>query len=320
MKKYSPKILIVDDDKLYLKQFSAILSKEIQAKYYFSYSAKDAIELINKNSFAIILLDVNIPEKNGFELAKDVRNSKLNKHTPIIFITGISIDDQSVFEGYKAGAVDYLSKPINKFILFSKIKTFLELDLQKNELLNTRDKLKRINESLEKQVDQRTLQLKKELDRNINANRELQVIANQLRENYLFLETLIETMPNPIYYKNEKGEYLGCNKAFEEFQSAKKVDIIGKTIYNLTLKEYADKITKIDKEILKSGEKQNIEIKANKPDGSIRNLILYKNQFQVAHTGKFGIVGTIVDITDLTKAKGFLKIQHTIDYLSSLEK
>ncbi|MCD4665220.1 MAG: response regulator [Bacteroidales bacterium] len=123
MKKYIQKILIVDDDQLYLKQFSTILRKEIQANYYFSYNARDATELINKNSYAIILLDVNIPEKSGFELARDVRNSKLNKHTPIIFITGISIDDQSVFEGYKAGAVDYLSKPVNKFILFSKIKT-----------------------------------------------------------------------------------------------------------------------------------------------------------------------------------------------------
>ncbi len=159
MKKHIPKILIVDDDQLYLTQFKTILSDEIQANYYFSDNANDAVELINKNCFAIILLDVNIPEKSGFELAKDVRSSKLNKYTPIIFITGVSIDNHSILEGYKAGAVDYLSKPVNRFILFSKINTFLMLDLQSNELVEARHELKKVNKDLEKQVEQRTQQL-----------------------------------------------------------------------------------------------------------------------------------------------------------------
>ena len=334
MKKYIPKILIVDDDRLYLKQFNTILKKEINANYYFSSNAGDAIELINSNSYAIILLDVNIPEKNGFEIARDIRNSKLNKRTPIIFITGISIDDHSVFEGYKAGAVDYLSKPVSKFILFSKIKTFLELDIQKNELLNARDELERsnlglqkkdfeleeLNRNLEKKVKQRTQQLVKEVDKNIIAKANLQIQANQLKENNLFLENLLETIPNPVYYKNEKGEYLGCNKEFEEFISIKKEDIIGKTIYDLVPKEFADKLNKLDSEIIKSGEKQITEINSRNFDSSIRNLILYKSPFKVAHSGKSGVIGTVVDITDLTKAKELLKIQHTIDYISSLEK
>ena len=320
MKKHIPKILIVDDDQLYLKQFSTILKKEINAKYYFSNNAKDAFTLINENSYAIILLDVDIPEKSGIELAYDVRNSEFNKHTPIIFISGIRIGDQDIFKGYKAGAVDYLSKPVNKFVLFSKIKTFLKLDSQKNELLDAWDKLNRINENLEIQVGQRTLQLKKELNKNIETNNKLQVTANQLRENHQFLETLIETIPNPVYYKNEKGEYLGCNKAFEEHQSAKKKDIIGKTIYDLAIKEIADKLTKTDKAIINSGKKQNLEIKYPYSNGSFKNLILYKNQFHFPHSNKSGIIGTILDVTELTRAKCLLNIQHTIDYLSSMEK
>ena len=320
MKNHIPKILIVDDDQLYLKQFSTILRKEIKAKYYFSNNATDAFNLINENTYAIILLDVDIPEKNGFELANDVRNSILNKHTPIIFISGMRIDEQSVFEGYTAGAVDYLSKPVNKFILFSKIKTFLELDSQKNELLSAKDKLNRINESLEKVVDQKTRQLKKELHRNIDAYTKLSNITNQLKENYSFLETLIETIPIPVYYKNNKGEYIGCNKAFEEYQSEKKEDILGKTVYAFATKEFADKITKVEAAIIKSGKKQTIEIKYPDPDGSYRNLHLYKNQFQLPHSNKYGIIGTIIDVTELTRAKGLLNIQHTIDYLSSVEK
>ena len=78
MKKHIPKILIVDDDQLYLTQFSTILRKEIKADYYFSNNANDAYKLINKNAYAIILLDVDIPERNGFELAGDVRSSELN--------------------------------------------------------------------------------------------------------------------------------------------------------------------------------------------------------------------------------------------------
>ena len=334
MKKHIPKILIVDDDQLYLKQFSTILTKEIKADYYFSNNATEAFELINNNAYAIILLDVDMPEKSGFELAHDVRHSKLNENSPIIFITGISIDNQSVFEGYKVGAVDYLSKPVNKFILFSKIKTFLKLDSQKNELLFARDKLaesnrelqekdielKELNVNLEKLVDRRTKQLVKEIDETVKAKASLQLKAIQLEENYRFLETLIETIPMPIYYKNDKGEYMGCNKAFELHNSTKKEDIIGKTVYALATKKIADRITKIDSEIIKSGELRIREVKTPNKDGLIRNLILYKNQFHLPRSKNNGIIGAIVDVTELTRAKGLLNIQHTIDYLSSMEK
>jgi PAS domain S-box-containing protein len=334
MKKHIPKILIVDDDQLYLTQFSTILRKEIRADYYFSNNANDAIRLIHKNTYAIILLDVEIPERNGFELAGDIRSSKLNKHTPIIFITGFSIDSNSIFEGYKAGAVDYLSKPVNKFILFSKIKTFLKLDLQKNEILSAHNKLeksnlelqekdiqlKRLNKNLEKKVIARTKELVKEINENVKSKANLQIKAIQLKENYQFLETLIETIPNPVYYKNDKGVYIGCNKAFEEHQAKKRKDIIGKNIYDLTTREFANEITRADAIVIKSGKKLTKEIKFPDLDGSIKNLILYKNKFHFPHSNKIGIIGTLIDVTELTRAKGLINIQHTIDYLASMEK
>jgi len=334
MKKHIPKILIVDDDQLYLKQFSTILSKEIKADYYFSNNAMDAFDLINNNAYAIILLDVDMPEKSGFELAHDIRNTKQNRNSPIIFITGVSIDNQSVFEGYKVGAVDYMSKPVNKFILFSKIRTFLKLDSQKNELLYSRNKLeksnhllqkkdielKALNENLEKLVDQRTKQLVNEISESVKAKASLQLKTTQLKENNLFLETLIETIPLPVYYTNDNGEYIGCNKSFELHYSIKKEDIIGKTVYALSTKKIADKIAKIDAEIIRSGKLQIREITSPNKEGSLRNLIIYKNQFKLPRSKNSGIIGTIIDVTELTRAKDLLNIQHTIDYLSSMEK
>ena len=91
-------------------------------------SGAEALRLVLKNEFAVILLDVRMPRMDGFETARLIRERRRSSLTPIIFLTAAGDDMESVYRGYEAGAVDYLIKPISSAtVLRSKVSVFVEL-------------------------------------------------------------------------------------------------------------------------------------------------------------------------------------------------
>ncbi len=128
-----PNILIVDDIEVNLILLETALRKE-HAKIFKATSGHEALEITEKTEFALIILDVSMPVMNGFELAEYIRKQPLNSLTPIIFISAILFDEFSVSQGYRSGAVDYISKPYHHEILLSKVRVFLQLYNQKQEL------------------------------------------------------------------------------------------------------------------------------------------------------------------------------------------
>jgi two-component system sensor histidine kinase/response regulator len=141
------KILIVDDRKENLYAMEKTLSK-LECLLYMAESGNDALSLTLRHDFALILLDVNMPEMDGFELAELLRFNEATKHIPIIFVTAINKEDKSIFKGYETGAVDYLFKPIDPDILQSKVKVFLELNSKQKQLEAIQAELERSNQSL----------------------------------------------------------------------------------------------------------------------------------------------------------------------------
>src|SRR5207253_450016 len=104
------------------------------AEYQFSKatSGRQALKiLLNEFDFALILMDVQMPNLNGFETAALIYEREKLKHIPIIFITAHNYGDENVYKGYRAGAVDYIYKPINADLLRAKVAIFVEL-YQKN--------------------------------------------------------------------------------------------------------------------------------------------------------------------------------------------
>lgn len=149
-----PNILIVDDIEVNLILLETALRKE-QAKIFKATSGQEALELIKKQEFALIILDVSMPVMNGFELAEHIRKDPVNGITPIIFISAILFDEFSVSQGYRSGAVDYISKPYHHEVLLSKVRVFLELYNQKQEikyhsiiLQENNDRLREVQETL----------------------------------------------------------------------------------------------------------------------------------------------------------------------------
>jgi PAS domain S-box-containing protein len=175
------KILVVDDREENLIAMEKIL-KTLGCEIHKAHSGNEAMSFTLRHDFALILLDVNMPEMNGFELAEILRSNKKTKHIPIIFVTAINKEDANVYKGYETGAVDFLFKPVNTDILLSKVKVFIELDLQKKALESIKAELERNNKGLER-----------------------------FRE----AVTLFEHHPDLIYTLDLTGNYLSINPAFE---------------------------------------------------------------------------------------------------------
>lgn len=127
------KILIVDDYAENILALSELIARE-DIEIMSAMNANDALELIAKNDFGLALLDVQMPEVNGFDLAKIIRSVERFKSLPIIFVTAQQQDVAFIFEGYKTGAVDLLFKPLDPNIVRTKVSLFVELAQQKAKL------------------------------------------------------------------------------------------------------------------------------------------------------------------------------------------
>ncbi len=123
-------ILIVDDKPQNLISLEAVLEGP-GITFVKAHSGNEALSKILESEFALVLLDVQMPDMDGFETAVYLRGNKKTRHVPIIFVTAISKDKKYIFKGYESGAVDYILKPLDPDILINKVKIFLDLYRQK---------------------------------------------------------------------------------------------------------------------------------------------------------------------------------------------
>ena len=127
------KLLLVDDIEENLVALEALLRRD-DAEVLIAQSGREALELILTHEFSLALIDVQMPEMDGFELAELMRGSERSKYIPIIFVTAGTGDALRVFRGYESGAVDFLFKPLDPHMLRQKVDTFIRLDQQKKQL------------------------------------------------------------------------------------------------------------------------------------------------------------------------------------------
>ncbi len=173
-------ILLVDDEPRNLDSLEAVLDDPEYVLLRAGHPDQ-ALRLLLKHEVAAIVLDIQMPEMNGIELAQLIKQTKRFREIPIIFLTAYMIEDQDKIAGYGAGAVDYLTKPINPQILRAKVAVFAEL------LRKTRA-LAELNETLETRVRERTAELEK-------SEAALRVAARQKDD---FLAILAHELRNPL--------------------------------------------------------------------------------------------------------------------------
>jgi signal transduction histidine kinase/ActR/RegA family two-component response regulator len=159
-------ILLVDDSNAKLLSHEAIL-EEIGENLIKASSARNAFELLLRNEVAVILIDVCMPELDGFELARMIRDHPRFRTTSIIFVSAVMMTNPDQLRGYQSGGVDYVSVPVVPELLRAKVKVFVDLyrktrqlerfnaDLEQRVALRTAELL-RFNEELELRIEQRT--------------------------------------------------------------------------------------------------------------------------------------------------------------------
>ena len=147
--KESVKILVVDDRPENLMAIEGVLERP-DLTIISATSGNEALGLVLEHHFALILLDVQMPGMDGFEVAELMRGSEKSRHIPIIFVTAISKEDTHVFTGYEKGAVDYLFKPLDPLVLRSKVNVFVELFQQRKKLQHNNAKLNEMVAELER--------------------------------------------------------------------------------------------------------------------------------------------------------------------------
>ncbi|MBF0379975.1 MAG: response regulator [Magnetococcales bacterium] len=142
-----PKILIVDDLPANLRAMHSLLSK-MDAEIHEADSGAQTLLLCSENDYALLLLDVNMPNMNGFEVANILRGVEKTRDLPIIFVTAAASDEYQTLKGFEMGAVDFILKPIDDRILRSKVNVFVDLYNKKRELQEKNSELQNIQSIL----------------------------------------------------------------------------------------------------------------------------------------------------------------------------
>ena len=168
------KILLVDDQPAKLLSYEAVLSG-LGVQCVRALSGDEALGHLLKHDFATILLDVNMPRMDGFEVARLIRSHRRFQHTPIVFITGQHADELSRIKGYEVGAIDYISVPVAPEVLRSKVAVLVELFRRRSEL-----------QELNQALHEAQVRLQEEHDRALRASEERYHLAAEAVQGLIY--------------------------------------------------------------------------------------------------------------------------------------
>ncbi|MGA9639009.1 hybrid sensor histidine kinase/response regulator [Flavobacterium sp.] len=210
-------ILIVDDVKaniVALKKILEIHNLEVDT----ATSGEEALKKILKTEYSLIIMDVQMPHMDGFEVAEILAGNSKTKDIPVIFLSAVNTQKNFISKGYETGGVEYITKPVDPDLLILKVKTFLKLYNQQQELKIVRDLLskeieirKKDQENLEVIVAERTKELVKNNEELELRNHELQqfswVVSHDLKEPARKIQMFINVIKDKFLIKEEKSLY-----------------------------------------------------------------------------------------------------------------
>ncbi len=209
-------ILLVDDRPSNLLSLEELLNGQGYEMIKAS-SGNEALRLMLKQEFALVLLDVQMPDIDGFETAELMRVNPKTRHIPIIFVTAGMKDLQFQFKGYDVGAVDYLAKPIEPLFLQSKVRIFAELYRQRREIEQHKNHLEELVEMRTAELQNSAEKLHKSNEQLLSRNKELLAIEELLRGQVQeFIETHDQLLATEEMLRVQIDEYQVTQKLLNE--------------------------------------------------------------------------------------------------------
>jgi signal transduction histidine kinase/DNA-binding response OmpR family regulator len=219
------KILLVDDRPENLIALESVLD-DLGQHLVKAGSGREALRHLLRDDFAVILLDVQMPDMDGFETAELIRSRERSKHTPIVFLTAINKTDTHVSRGYSVGGVDYIFKPFEPEILKAKVSAFVELARKTKELEEetrqrrvAEEKVRRLNADLERRVAQRTAELQaanRGLEAEVAERRRVEEERTALLERERAARAEAEAAQRRLAFLNEASTLLSASLEYRE--------------------------------------------------------------------------------------------------------
>ena len=248
-------ILMVDDQPAKLLSYEVMLGG-LGENLIKATSAKEALDALLKNDVAVVLMDVSMPELDGFQLAAMIRQHPRFQRTAIIFVSAVHLTDLDQLKGYEHGAVDYISVPVVAELLRAKVRVFAELH-RKTRLLET------LNRELEQRVHERTEELARKAELLLRLNTEL-VGRNQE------LDAIIHTAPDIIFSRKADGSRDYISDRFYDFTGALPGSANGFGWLDYVYPEDTQKAMDDWMRCVESGANYEVEYRLRSKDGSYR--------------------------------------------------
>lgn len=220
-------ILMVDDQPGKLMSYEVILGT-LGENLIKARSAREALDHLLHNDIAVVLMDVSMPEIDGFELAEMMRQHPRFQKIAIIFISAVHLTDLDRIKGYRSGAVDYISVPVIPELLRAKVSVFAELHRKNRQL-------ERLNSELEKRVEERTAQLREN--------------ESLLRERADLLELATEA----IMVRDMNGALLFWNSGAEALYGWQRQEVLGKSVHQVLQTRFPIELGRIEAILGQSG-------------------------------------------------------------------
>ena len=206
-------ILMVDDQPAKLLTYEAILG-ELGENLIKAASGREALEILLKNDVAVVLMDVSMPELDGFEMAEIIRQHPRFQRTAIIFISAVHLTDLDRLKGYQRGAVDYISVPVVPEVLRAKVSVFAELHRKRRQL-------EVLNRDLEARVLERT---------------------DELRESEIQFRTLANSIPQLAWMAGPAGDVFWYNQRWYDYTGTTLEEVRGRGWHKL---HHPDHLTRV---------------------------------------------------------------------------
>lgn len=238
-----PNILVVDDSQEMLTYMGIVL-KSAKASVLTANSGKDALNLIKNKELALAIVDVQMPEMNGYTLALKINENRIGAIVPIIFLTAVYQDQVEILKGYESGAVDYIFKPVNRGILLSKINVFLELYNQRHSQPEDLSLLKKFEDNLSKS-------------------------KAELADSQFKFRSFIEHAPDGVFIMNKAGQYLEMNVAVSSITGYSKDDLLKMSFQDLVTENSLQKYHTFKQKFFNTGT-ANTELTFHHKNGKTR--------------------------------------------------
>ncbi|BAY21911.1 PAS/PAC sensor hybrid histidine kinase [Calothrix sp. NIES-2100] len=263
-------ILLVDDHAENLLALEAILHS-LGQNLVRATSGAQALRCLLNQDFAVILLDVQMPEMDGFDTATLIRQRERSRHTPIIFLTAFSTNESMVFKGYSLGAVDYLFKPIEPEILKSKVSAFVDLFQKTAEVERQAAQLAALNANLRKSEEQ--------------------------------FRSLCANSPIGIFLTDIQGNCTYTNPRYQTILGISGEECLGKGWLRSLASQDRENIFAEWSTCAQDGKECYDEFSIITPEGDVRWLTLRSSPMLSAKSEVIGYVGTVEDISDRKRAE-----------------